>query len=366
MESLSVALGERSYPIHIGTGLIDSSALYMPHLSGGRAVVVSNNLVAALYMSRVRKALEQAGASVAQIVVEDGEQAKRWQSVDAICDALLEARCGRDTLLVALGGGVVGDLAGFTAAVYQRGIPFLQVPTTLLAQVDSSVGGKTAINHARGKNMIGAFHQPRAVIADVAVLDSLPDRELRAGLAEVIKHGLALDPEFADWLERSIEKLLARQPDALAHAVRRSCELKAQIVAEDEREAGKRALLNFGHTFGHAIESATGYGAWLHGEAIAAGMVMAAELSARLGLIAGTDVERVRKLMGRAGLPVAGPALSADRMLELMAVDKKAAKGKIRFVVLESIGRARLQGDIDHEVVRKAILATMQQELKPL
>jgi 3-dehydroquinate synthase len=360
MESLSVALGERSYPIHIGPGLIDSSALYAPHLCAGRAVIVSNHVVAALYLPRVKKALEHAGASVGQIMVEDGEQAKRWQSVDEICGALLEARCGRDSLLVALGGGVVGDLAGFAAAVYQRGIAFLQVPTTLLAQVDSSVGGKTAINHALGKNMIGAFHQPRAVIADVAVLDSLPDRELRAGLAEVIKHGLALDPEFAGWLETNIEKLLARQPGALVHAVRRSCELKARIVAEDEREAGKRALLNFGHTFGHAIEGGVGYGSWLHGEAVAAGMVMAAELSARLGLIAGEDLERVRRLIARAGLPVAGPALPVDRMLELMAVDKKAAKGKIRFVVLESIGRARLQGDIDQQLVRKAILATTQ------
>jgi 3-dehydroquinate synthase len=359
MESLSVALGERSYPIHIGAALIDSSALYAPHLPAGRAVIVSNNVVAALYLSRVRKALEQAGASVVQIMVEDGEQAKRWQSVDAICDAMLEARCGRDTLLVALGGGVVGDLAGFAAAVYQRGIPFLQVPTTLLAQVDSSVGGKTAINHARGKNMIGAFHQPRAVIADVAVLDSLPERELRAGLAEVIKHGLALDAGFVGWLEANMEKLLARRPEALVHAVRRSCELKAGLVAEDEREAGKRALLNLGHTFGHAIEGAAGYGAWLHGEAVAAGMVMAAELSARLGLLSGRDLQRVRKLIARAGLPVAAPALSADRMLELMTVDKKAAKGKIRFVVLESIGRARVQGEVEQELVRKAILATM-------
>jgi 3-dehydroquinate synthase len=360
MESLSVALGERSYPIHIGPALIDSSALYAPHLSGGRAAIVTNDVVGALYLSRVRKALEHAGASVVQVMVEDGEHAKRWQNVDSICDVMLEARCGRDTLLVALGGGVVGDLAGFVAAVYQRGIPFLQVPTTLLAQVDSSVGGKTAINHARGKNMIGAFHQPRAVIADVAVLDTLPERELQAGLAEVIKHGLALDLGFAEWLEGNIEKLLARQRDALIYAVRRCCELKARIVAEDEREAGKRALLNFGHTFGHAIEGATGYGAWLHGEAIAAGMVMAAELSARLGLISGRDLERVRRLIRRAGLPIAGPALSVDTMLELMAVDKKAARGKIRFVLLESIGRSRVQGDVEPELVRKAILAAMQ------
>jgi 3-dehydroquinate synthase len=357
METLSVALAERSYPIHIGPGLIDSSALYAPHLSGGRAAIVTNDVVGPLYLPRVRKALEHAGASVVSITVDDGEQAKRWQNIDSICDAMLEARCGRDTLLVALGGGVVGDLAGFVAAVYQRGIPFLQVPTTLLAQVDSSVGGKTAINHARGKNMIGAFHQPRAVIADVTVLDTLPERELRAGLAEVVKHGLALDSDFVDWLERNVEKLLARQRDALIYAVRRCCELKAEIVAEDEREAGKRALLNFGHTFGHAIESAAGYGVWLHGEAVAAGMVMAAELSVRLGLMAGRDLERVRKLIARAGLPVAGPALSPDRLLELMAVDKKAAHGKIRFVLLESIGRAQVQGDVDPEMVRKAILA---------
>lgn len=360
MESLSVALGERSYPIYIGPGLIDSSALYAPYLSGGRAAIVTNDVVGALYLSRVKKAIEHAGASVVQIMVENGEQAKRWQNMDSICDAMLEARCGRDTLLIALGGGVVGDLTGFVAAVYQRGIAFLQVPTTLLAQVDSSVGGKTAINHARGKNMIGSFHQPRAVISDVAVLDTLPDRELRAGLAEVIKNGLALDLEFAEWLERNIERLLARQRDALVYAVRRCCEIKAQVVAADEREAGKRALLNFGHTFGHAIEGATGYGSWLHGEAIAAGMVMAAELSARLGLIPGQDLERVRKLIARAGLPIAGPALSPDRMLELMAVDKKAAQGKIRFVLLESIGRARLQGDVERDLVRKAILAATQ------
>lgn len=360
MESLSVALGERSYPIYIGPGLIDSSALYAPYLSGGRAAIVTNDVVGALYLSRVKKAIEHAGASVVQIMVENGEQAKRWQNMDSICDAMLEARCGRDTLLIALGGGVVGDLTGFVAAVYQRGIAFLQMPTTLLAQVDSSVGGKTAINHARGKNMIGSFHQPRAVISDVAVLDTLPDRELRAGLAEVIKNGLALDLEFAEWLERNIERLLARQRDALVYAVRRCCEIKAQVVAADEREAGKRALLNFGHTFGHAIEGATGYGSWLHGEAIAAGMVMAAELSARLGLIPGQDLERVRKLIARAGLPIAGPALSPDRMLELMAVDKKAAQGKIRFVLLESIGRARLQGDVERDLVRKAILAATQ------
>jgi 3-dehydroquinate synthase len=273
---------------------------------------------------------------------------------------MLEARCGRDTLIVALGGGVIGDLAGFAAAVYQRGVAFLQVPTTLLAQVDSSVGGKTAINHPLGKNMIGAFHQPRAVISDVATLDTLPDRELRAGLAEVIKHGFALDASFVDWLESNIDRLLKRDAAALMHAVKRSCELKARIVAADEREAGERALLNFGHTFGHAIETGAGYGAWLHGEAVAAGMVMAAELSALMGHLKKTDVERVRTLLKRAGLPVKAPALAPERMLELMALDKKAAKGKTRFVVLESIGRAALRADVDAQRVREAIVAAAQ------
>jgi len=263
-------------------------------------------------------------------------------------------------LVIALGGGVVGDLAGFAAAIYQRGIPFVQVPTTLLAQVDSSVGGKTAINHALGKNMIGAFHQPVAVISDVATLDTLPDRELRAGLAEVIKHGLALDASFVDWLEGNIGRLLKRDRAALTHAVKRSCELKAQIVARDEKESGERALLNFGHTFGHAIEAGTGYGAWLHGEAVAAGMVMAAELSLLMGHLKKTEVGRVRELLKRAGLPVTGPALAPERMLELMALDKKAAKGKTRFVVLERMGQAALRSDIEENSVRAAIVAAAQ------
>jgi 3-dehydroquinate synthase len=360
MESLRVALGERSYPIHIGTGIIDSAELYAPHLAEGGAAIVTNEVVSPLYLSRVRAAVVSAGARVSAIVVEDGEQAKRWENVDRVCDALLQARCGRDTLLIALGGGVVGDLAGFVAAVYQRGMAFLQVPTTLLAQVDSSVGGKTAINHARGKNMIGAFHQPRAVISDVATLDTLSDRELRAGLAEVIKHAFALDAPFVDWLELHVEKLLTREREAVVHAVRRCCELKARVVAADERETGERALLNFGHTFGHAIEGGTGYGSWLHGEAISAGMVMAAELSFLAGSIGKGDVGRVRALLARAGLPVRGPALSPERMLELMAVDKKAAKGKTRFVLLTAIGKAALRADIDDKLVRAAIVAAAQ------
>ena len=360
MESLGVALGERSYPIHIGPGLMDSAALYAPHLAGGGAALITNEVVAPLYLARVSAALEAAGARVLPVVVQDGEQAKAWPTLDRVFDALLAARCGRDTLVVALGGGVVGDLAGFVAAIYQRGVPFLQVPTTLLAQVDSSVGGKTAINHARGKNMIGAFHQPRAVIADIAALDTLPERELKAGLAEVIKHGLALDLEFTRWLEGNVDKLLARERGALVHAVRRCCELKARVVAEDERESGRRALLNLGHTFGHAIEAGAGYGAWLHGEAVAAGMVMAAELSRRLGLIDEQDLLRVRTLVSRAGLPVAGPRLPPEQLLELMAVDKKAAKGKLRFVLLEKLGAAQLRGGIDEALVRESILAATQ------
>jgi 3-dehydroquinate synthase len=356
VETLSVALGERAYPIHIGAGLIARAELYRPHLGGGGVAIVTNAVVAPLYLQALKRAL---GAAT-EVIVADGEEAKGWKGVEQVVDALLRARLGRDGLVVALGGGVIGDLAGFAAAVYQRGVAFIQVPTTLLAQVDSSVGGKTAINHALGKNMIGAFHQPVAVISDVATLDTLPDRELRAGLAEVIKHGFALDAAFVDWLERNIDALLRREREPLVYAVRRSCELKARVVAADEREAGERALLNFGHTFGHAIEAAAGYGTWLHGEAVAAGMVMAAELSALMGDLKKTEVGRVRELVRRAGLPIAGPALPPERLIELMALDKKAAKGRLRFVVLESIGRARLRADVDDAAVRRAIVAAVQ------
>jgi 3-dehydroquinate synthase len=357
MESLRVALGERSYPIHVGSGILADAALYASSLKGS-AAIITNTVVAPLYLPKVKDAL--AGARVTEIVLPDGEEAKRWEVLNRVFDALLEARCGRDTLIVALGGGVIGDLAGFAAAVYQRGVDFVQVPTTLLAQVDSSVGGKTAINHPRGKNMIGAFHQPRAVIADLATLDSLPDRELRAGVAEVIKHGLALDAELFAWLEGNVERVLARERDALAHAVRRSCELKAAVVAADEREAGRRALLNLGHTFGHAIEAGTGYGTWLHGEAVAAGMVMASELSLKLKRLAKGDVARVRRLIERAGLPVSGPALGPDEMLRLMAVDKKAAGGELRFVLLDAIGRAELRGGVEEHAVREVVVAAAQ------
>ena len=356
MESLSVALGSRSYPIHIGAGLLDQRALYAAHLRGS-AAIVSNTVVAPLYVARVRTALEASGARVTEVIVEDGEQAKGWATLDRVIDALLGACLGRDALIVALGGGVIGDLAGFAAAVYQRGVAFVQVPTTLLAQVDSAVGGKTAINHARGKNLIGAFHQPVAVISDVATLDTLPERELRAGLAEVIKHGVALDAALVDWLEGHIEQLLARERAALVYAVRRSCQLKAALVAEDEREAGPRALLNLGHTFGHAIETATGFGPWLHGEAVAAGMVMAAELSTRAGMLAPSDAKRIEALIARAGLPTRGPKLPRERWRELIALDKKSAAGRVRFVLLDAIGRASLRADVDARLVDETIAA---------
>jgi len=355
MQPLSVTLGDRSYPVHIGAGLLDVAGLYAPYVASRSVAVVTNTVLAPLYLERVQRALETAGARVVPVLIDDGEQAKSWATLDHVIDALLAARCGRDSIVVALGGGVVGDLAGFAAAVYQRGAAFIQVPTTLLAQVDSSVGGKTAINHARGKNMVGAFHQPLAVIADVATLDTLPDRQLRAGIAEVIKHGFILDLAFIDWLERNIGRLLARDRAALSHAVRRSCELKAQVVAADEREAGLRAILNFGHTFGHAIEAGMGYGQWLHGEAVATGMVMAAELSVRAGTLRREDGARVKALIERAGLPVRGPELAIDRYLELMQVDKKTAGGRNRFVLLEGLGRASLRSDLDAGLVRESI-----------
>ena len=356
MESLSVALEGRSYPIHIGAGLLDQRSLYTP-CTHGTAAVITNAIVAPLYLTRVRRTLEACGARVVEVVVDDGEQAKSFSTLERVMDALLAARLGRDGLIVALGGGVIGDLAGFAAAIYQRGVAFLQVPTTLLAQVDSSVGGKTAINHARGKNMIGAFHQPCAVISDVATLDTLPDRELRAGLAEVIKHGVALDAAFVDWLEGNMAALLARKRDALVYAIRRSCELKAAIVAQDERESGVRALLNLGHTFGHAIETATGFGPWLHGEAVAAGMVMAAQLSARAGMLAAADAQRIETLISRAGLPTRAPKLAPQRWRELIAVDKKSAGGRVRFVLLEAMGRATLKAGVDERLVDETIAA---------
>jgi 3-dehydroquinate synthase len=348
---LEVPLGPRSYPILIGRGLIADPGCYRPYLHGRQVLVVSNETVAPLYLEAVEAAL--AGYDHHRVILPDGERYKDLNTLNRIFDALLEARLGRDVTLVALGGGVVGDMTGFAAACYQRGVDFIQVPTTLLAQVDSSVGGKTGVNHPLGKNMIGAFHQPRAVIADTDTLGTLPDRELAAGLAEVVKYGLIRDAGFFDWLEASREPLLARDAAALAEAIERSCRNKAEVVAADEREAGQRALLNLGHTFGHAIEAGLGYGSWLHGEAVAAGMAMAADLSARLGWLAADDVERIRRLLAGLGLPVDAPKeLSAERWLALMAVDKKVLAGRLRLVLLRGIGRAEVTADFDPGVLR--------------
>ncbi len=348
---LEVDLGARGYPILIGPGLLDDPACYAPAIRGRQVLVVSNETVAPLYLDALLAGL--AGFDCHRVILPDGEQYKTLDTLNLIFDRLLEARLARDVTVVALGGGVVGDMAGFAAACYQRGVDFVQVPTTLLAQVDSSVGGKTGVNHPRGKNMIGAFHQPRAVIADTDTLATLPDRELAAGLAEVVKYGLIRDPAFFDWLEANRTRLLARDADALAEAIERSCRNKAEVVAADERESGQRALLNLGHTFGHAIEAGMGYGAWLHGEAVAAGMVLAAELSARLGWLDAEDVQRTRALLAGFALPVDPPtALGTERWLALMAVDKKVQAGQLRLVLLRGIGHAAVTGDFAPAVLR--------------
>jgi 3-dehydroquinate synthase len=342
---LTVELGERAYPIHIGAGLIGRAELFAPHVKGRRAAIVTNATIAPLYADRLEATLAAAGATCMRIVLPDGEAFKTWQTLNAIFDALLAAQADRRTVLVALGGGVIGDLTGFAAATYQRGIAHLQVPTTVLAQVDSSVGGKTAINHPLGKNMIGAFHQPSAVMVDTAVLATLPPREYAAGLAEVVKYGAISDVQVLAWLEANAERLLARDPAALAEAIRRSCEIKAAIVALDEREAGARALLNFGHTFGHAIESAAGYGNILHGEAVATGMAMAARFSARTGRMPQADAERLIRLLERLRLPVAPPRFARDVWLEYMGRDKKNEGGRITLILLDGLGRAAIVKD---------------------
>ncbi len=347
MQTVEVELAERSYPVHIGDGLIGrAGALLASRLPLPRAIVVTNPVVASHWLAPLRSSFASAGIDSSVIIVADGEQQKTLATVEDLLTRLLEARAERRTTLIALGGGVVGDIAGFTAAIYQRGMPFIQVPTTLLAQVDSSVGGKTGVNHPLGKNMIGAFHQPRAVLADTQCLRTLPERELAAGLAEVIKYGAIRDAAFFEWLEANVDRLRQRDPSALVHAIAQSCRIKAAIVAADEREAGERALLNFGHTFGHAIEAALGYGRWLHGEAVAAGMVIAASLSHRIGTLAEADVARLRALIARAGLPVDAPKLGAARYVELMRLDKKVSAGALRFVVLDAIGSGRLRADV--------------------
>jgi 3-dehydroquinate synthase len=349
MRTLNVALGGRSYPIHIAPNLLGRADLVARFLASPRVAIVSNAVVAPIYLSGLSAALQRAGVAVTEIVLPDGEAHKNWETLNTIFDALLLARCDRATTIIALGGGVIGDLAGFAAASYQRGVPFIQVPTTLLSQVDSSVGGKTGINHPRGKNMVGAFWQPRLVLADTDTLDTLPDRELSAGLAEV---------PFLEWLEANMDRLMARDADALAFAIERSCANKAEVVAGDERETAKeggRALLNLGHTFGHAIETGVGYGEWLHGEAVAAGMVMAAELSRRLGWLNDADVASVSDLLKRAGLPVTGAPLGVDRYLDLMGHDKKVIAGRLRLVLLKRLGEAVTFADAPAADIRAAI-----------
>ncbi|MEO7244870.1 MAG: 3-dehydroquinate synthase [Rubrivivax sp.] len=350
--------GHDRYDILIGAGLLADAAAWSGLPAAAHAVIVSNVTVAPLYAKAVREALRPHYGRVSAVVLPDGEAHKDWSTLNRVFDHLLSEGCDRRTVLFALGGGVVGDLTGFAAACYMRGVPFVQLPTTLLAQVDSSVGGKTAVNHPRGKNMIGAFYQPRRVLCDLDTLATLPSRELSAGLAEVIKYGPIADPALLDWIELNLEALRARDPAPLAHAVQRSCEIKAAVVGADEKEAGQRAILNFGHTFGHAIEAGLGYGEWLHGEAVGCGMVMAAELSARLGGVDAGFVQRLEDLIRRAGLPVAAPALvgGADRWLELMRIDKKAEDGAIRFVVLEAPGQAVLR-PVPVGLVREVIAA---------
>jgi shikimate kinase / 3-dehydroquinate synthase len=336
---LNVDLGERSYPISIGPSLLDDGALLARHVAGSKVAIVTNTTVAPLYLDKVKAALQANGKQVIDIILPDGEEHKNWSSLMQVFDSLLANKADRKCTLVALGGGVIGDLTGYAAASYMRGVDFIQVPTTLLSQVDSSVGGKTGINHPLGKNMIGAFYQPRVVIADTSTLETLPDRELSAGLAEVIKHGAIIDAEFFDWIEANIGKLVARDKASLAYAIARSCEIKADVVRQDEREGGLRAILNFGHTFGHAIEAGLGYGAWLHGEAVGCGMVMAADLSHRMGFIDADTVERVRKLVKAAGLPTVAPDLGTQRWLELMEVDKKNEGGAIKFILIKPLGK---------------------------
>lgn len=357
MKTLEVALGDRSYPIHIGTQLIEQAELFAPHLKASTVFIVSNTTVAPLYAQTLSTTLKQLGKTVRVIALPDGESYKDWQHLQLIFDELLAHGADRQTMIVALGGGVVGDMAGFAAASFMRGIRFIQVPTTLLAQVDSSVGGKTGINHPLGKNMIGAFHQPVAVIADLHTLRTLPARELSAGLAEVIKHGAIADADFLNWIEANTAALLACDSNAMAHAVLRSCEIKSAVVSADEREGGIRATLNFGHTFGHAIESGLGYGEWLHGEAVGCGMVMGADLSCRLGQITRADADRLKHIIEAMRLPTHAPQLGAERYMELMQVDKKTEGGQIRYVVLEKIGKAQIK-PVSDKVVLETLAAT--------
>ncbi len=361
-QTLSVDLGERSYPIHIGRGLLDRPELLTDAIDGSSVLVVSNTTVAPLYLERVQQAIDRTGLRQDAVILEDGEEYKTLSAVEGIIDRLIEQRHDRKTTLIALGGGVVGDITGFAAAIYQRGVPFIQIPTTLLSQVDSSVGGKTGVNHPRGKNMIGAFHQPRCVIADTDTLDTLPDRELSAGMAEVIKYGLIHNADFFAWLEQHMPELMGRDKSLLAKAIQVSCQTKAEIVAADEKEAGLRAILNLGHTFGHAIEAAMGYGNWLHGEAVAAGMIMATDLSERHGWIAPSVKQRSIALLQSANLPVSPPPeISPEQFLDAMAIDKKVDSGIIRLVLLKSLGQAFVSDDYQYSLLLHTLATAHRQ-----
>jgi 3-dehydroquinate synthase len=354
-EKLSVGLHERSYDIQIGLNLLGKVDLLTAHIPRKRVAIVTNTTVAPLYLDSLLTQLNAAGITTHKIILPDGEVYKTSETLNLIYDALLQNRCERSTPLIALGGGVVGDMTGYAAATYLRGVPFIQIPTTLLSQVDSSVGGKTGINHPLGKNMIGAFYQPQIVLADISTLNTLPDQELSAGLAEVIKYGLIRDLPFLEWLEQNMEALLARDSVALQYAITRSCQNKAEVVGADERESGERALLNLGHTFGHAIESGMGYGNWLHGEAVAAGTVMAADLSCRLGWLNNTEVVRVKELFTRANLPVVAPDLGIEKYLDLMGMDKKVESGKLRFVLLKKLGQAVITADVPLHLLQETL-----------
>jgi 3-dehydroquinate synthase len=355
MQTLQVELGNRSYPIHIGQNLLSQAELILPYLKRKQVAIVTNTTVAPLYLEKLAAPLRAAGVSVIEIVLPDGEAYKNTETLNLIYDALLKNRCERSTTLIALGGGVIGDMTGYAAATYLRGVPFIQIPTTLLSQVDSSVGGKTGINHPLGKNMIGAFYQPQLVLADIDTLKTLPARELSAGVAEVIKYGLIRDVKFFDWLETNMTKLMALDTAVTTEAVYRSCLNKAQVVAADEHETGERATLNLGHTFGHAVENAMGYGVWLHGEAVAAGTMLAADLSKRLGWLSAAEVERIATILKAANLPIQAPDLGVDKYMDLMGLDKKVIDGKIRLVLQQGIGKSVVTSDYDQQALRQTL-----------
>ncbi|MBC7787806.1 MAG: 3-dehydroquinate synthase [Methylophilaceae bacterium] len=355
MQTLHVSLGNRSYPIYIGQNLISSANLIVPHLKRKQVAIVTNTTVAPLYLEQLAQQLLAAGVSVITIILPDGEAYKNSETLNLIYDALLQNRCERSTTLIALGGGVIGDLTGYAAATYLRGVPFIQIPTTLLSQVDSSVGGKTGINHLLGKNMIGAFYQPKLVLIDIDTLQTLPPRELSAGVAEVIKYGLIRDVEFFDWLEANIAKLMSLDTTVITEAIYRSCQNKADVVAADEYEAGERALLNLGHTFGHAIENAMGYGVWLHGEAVAAGTMMAANLSKKMGWLNAQEIARMKAVFKAANLPLSPPSLGVEKYLDLMGLDKKVENGKIRLVLLQGIGKSVITSTYDAQLLKQTI-----------